>query len=277
MYKLVIDSGASKSDWIFFNKDETHSSVASGVNPISNSNTEDLIHPISEIEKESISHIYFYGAGLIGETIKHNVERWLRNIYPNTEKIELSSDLLGAARATSAGYVSIVSILGTGSNSSLFDGEKLLPSIPSLGYIFGDEGSGFSIGKEIVKSYFYGYMPESDRIKFSEKYGSELAPILTEIYNSNRPNYKVASVASFLQETEPEYKHYILERVFNAFIHERISRNKTTDVFPLNFVGSIAFHFRETLKSVCKMNGYEVNQILEKPIDELRKYHLEYE
>jgi len=273
LYKLVIDSGASKSDWVFFNQEKSFSANALGVNPISNSNTSNLIHPIAEVSSDGVSEIYFYGAGLIGEDMKNKVLQQLKSIYPEASRIEIASDLLGAARATSDGKISIVSILGTGANSSLFDGKELKPSIPSLGYIFGDEGSGFSIGKEVIKSFFYGYMPEHDRDKFIQKYGQELGPILGDIYSSNRPNYKVAKFAAFLNDTEPEYKNYILERVFNDFIEQRITRIKKTADFPLNFVGSIAYHFQDILKTVCKLNGYEVDQILEKPIDQLKIFH----
>jgi len=116
-------------------------------------------------------------------------------------------------------------------------------------------------------------MPESDRDQFIQKHGKDLATILGNIYTSERPNYKVASYAAFLKDTEPEYKNYILERVFDDFIKQRISRIKKTADFPLNFVGSIAFHFQDILKSVCKLNGYEVDQIIEKPIDQLKTFH----
>ncbi len=40
-------------------------------------------------------------------------------------------------------------ILGTGTNSCLYDGNDITLNIDSLGYFLGDEGSGCFIGKRI--------------------------------------------------------------------------------------------------------------------------------
>jgi len=269
----VIDSGASKSDWVFFDDQRSYHETSIGINPVSNDNTNQIAHPNSEIDAAEVERIHYYGAGVLGDLAKAKVSNQLKSIYPNATEVNVNSDLLGAARACSSDHISIVSILGTGSNTCLFDGYEIKSSVPSLGFIFGDEGSGFSIGREVIKSFFFGDMPESDRENFIAQHGNEVAPILSKIYSAKKPNYEVAQYAAFLKDTEPEYKHYILERIFNSFLENKVKPLKKNSDFPLNFVGSIAFHFQDILKKVCHVYGYEVNRILERPIEKLKEYH----
>ena len=78
--------------------------------------------------------------------------------------------MLGAARAASGSKPSIIGILGTGSNSCLYDGEKIADQIPSLGYLLSDEGSGNHIGKLLIKSYFYREMENVDSAAFERQF-----------------------------------------------------------------------------------------------------------
>lgn len=52
----------------------------------------------------------------------------------------------------------IACILGTGANSCLYDGEKIVMNTPPLGYILGDEGSGAVIGKLLPQWYLQGHI-----------------------------------------------------------------------------------------------------------------------
>jgi len=270
---LIIESGATKADWSFA-KDgkEISRHESSGINPVSNDNTHKLHNP-SDLDSAAVKQIYYYGAGVMGDTPKKLVSDTLLTIFPNANKIEVGTDLLASARATSAGEASIVAILGTGSNSCLFDGEQISTQLPSLGYLLGDEGSGFHIGKEIIKSYFYGDMPEVDRDRFQEMYTSELSSLLMELYRAGRPNFEIASYAKFLETSEPAYQNYLLEKIFQSFIDTRIKPIQQGTNFPINFTGSISHFYGPMLTRVCEMNGYRVNQILRKPMNKLIEYH----
>jgi N-acetylglucosamine kinase-like BadF-type ATPase len=270
---LIIDSGATKSDWLFFDKEIQHHFISEGINPMSNQNTDDISNPASKFLNARLTHIFYYGAGVVGEDKVQLVKDQLKKLFPETEQIVIYSDLLGACRACSNKEISLVSILGTGSNSCIFDGSEIKSHIPSLGYLLGDEGSGFRIGKEVIKSYFYGYMPENDRDRFADLYSNKTSSILDVIYSSKKPNYTIASYAIFLKDSEAAYKHYILERIFQEFIDQRIKQLQSGMNMPMNFVGSIAYNYRDILKKICERNGFQINKFVEKPIQELYKYH----
>lgn len=270
---LIIESGATKADWSFSEHGkELSRHESAGINPVSNANTHKLTNP-SDVDVTKVSSIFFYGAGVMGDKPKAIVKSALLKIFPNAKNISVGSDLLASARATSAGEPSIVAILGTGSNSCLFDGEQITTQLPSLGYLLGDEGSGFHIGKEIIKSFFYGDMPEADRQRFEETYTSELSSLLMELYRSEKPNFEIASYAKFLESAEPAYQNYLLERIFQDFIDARIKPIQQGTNFPINFTGSISYYYKPILSRICEMNGYRVNQILKKPMDKLIEYH----
>ncbi len=270
---LIIESGATKADWSFSeNGKELSRHATTGINPVSNANTDKLENP-SEIDANKVKAIHYYGAGVMGDKPKAMVKETLQNIFPNASNIQVGTDLLASARATSAGDPSIVAILGTGSNSCLFDGVQITTQLPSLGYLLGDEGSGFHIGKEIIKSYFYGDMPEGDRKRFQEMYTSELSALLMELYRAEKPNFEIASYAKFLESAEPAYQNYLLERVFQIFIDTRIKPIQQGTNFPINFTGSISHYYKPILSRICEMNGYRINQIVQKPMDKLIEYH----
>jgi N-acetylglucosamine kinase-like BadF-type ATPase len=54
----------------------------------------------------------------------------------------------------------IVSILGTGSNCSYFDGKKLNQKVTSLGYVLMDDASGNYFGRQLLRDYYFNRMSQ---------------------------------------------------------------------------------------------------------------------
>ena len=46
---------------------------------------------------------------------------------------------------------------------------------------------------------------------------------------------------------------------------------------PVHFIGSIAYHFSETLKEAARARNIQVGKIIQKPIDNLMEYFLNKE
>ena len=76
--------------------------------------------------------------------------RAIKANIPAAETVEVYSDLLAAARALCGHEPGIACILGTGSNSCLYDGTGIASNVSPLGYILGDEGSGAVLGKLFI-------------------------------------------------------------------------------------------------------------------------------
>ena len=124
---FIVESGSTKSDWVLVdskNNQSFHTTI--GFNPYFHSS--ELI--TSEIMKNldimnvapEIKSVYFYGAGCSSSEMNVIVEAGLKKIFVNAF-ILVEHDLLACAYATYTGRAVISCIIGTGSNSCLFDGE----------------------------------------------------------------------------------------------------------------------------------------------------------
>ena len=67
--------------------------------------------------------------------------------------------MLAAARALCGRNAGIACILGTGSNSCLYDGTEITANVSPLGFILGDEGSGAVLGRTLVGDCLKNQLP----------------------------------------------------------------------------------------------------------------------
>lgn len=271
----IIDSGSSISKWIICDQDfkEIDTFNLPGINPTSNPTSVQYIEEIPLKYKESICEAYFYGSGVsTPESIK-TMETHLTMHLKALKKLEIENDLLAACRAVSDGEESYVVILGTGTNSCYFDGVSIGKKIPSLGYLFDDYGSGYHIGREILKSYFYGKMDPNDVKLFQETFGSKRDHIINPLYETSNPNSKIASYTKMLSQSSQKLRTEICTHTFDRFFRNKINPIASNKDININFIGSIAFHFQSELKKACERNGYKLGKVLKTPLENLLKYH----
>ncbi len=185
---IIADSGSTKTDWIFQEKNNIVSRVQTqGINPFFRTK-EDIKEELSGsifITCNQADNIYFHGAGIVNKEKAEIINDALQSLYSNA-KIEINSDLIGAARATCGNNPGIVCILGTGSNACYFNGQKIVENIPPMGYILGDEGSGTAMGKALIGDYFKNIMPHQLREKFQSRFKIEKMKYLIK-YTDNQP------------------------------------------------------------------------------------------
>ena len=173
---LIADSGSTKTDWVLHDGTAiVLRTTTQGLNPTLQS-AEDIYKVLSEeldgkIASDAPDTIYFYGAGCAYETADNRMKEALEQYFV-TRDIHIHSDLLAAARALCGHEEGIACILGTGSNSCLFDGEKITDNTPALGYILGDEGSGAHLGRQLVSDCIKKQLPSDLFIRKQEKPGN---------------------------------------------------------------------------------------------------------
>jgi len=270
---LLIESGATKSSWIVYDqKEQLDKQVLSGINPTSNPSSIQEINAFLLKDNLKIDTIHYYGAGVSSAESKDRLQNALTSKFGKVT-VFCENDLLAAARAVSDGIASIVSILGTGTNTAVFDGKKLLPRRRSLGYIFEDYGSGFHIGKILVQRYYGDQMGTEDTALFEKRYISGKSDLIGRIYNASRPNSEVASLSRFLEACSEELRKEILTEVFKAFFDNQIMVIEYSDQYKLNFVGSISAVFEKELRQEAESCGYDVVSVCGNPIDRLLAYH----
>lgn len=277
---LIADSGATKAEWVAIHPDhDTEVFETPGFNPYF-SDTEFIENVIEKdlvpfLETSHINEIYFYGAGCSTIAKCTIVENALIKEFPNAH-VEIYHDLLGAARALLGNSEGIACILGTGSNSCYYDGENVVENISSLGYLFGDEGSGAYLGKTFLRDYLKGYTPKNIRKAFFDRYGFSLENILDAVYNQTHPNRFLASFAEFIGEhRENSYIRKIIEKNFDDFFKQQVTRYSSYRDVPVSVVGSVGYHFSDILKEVAANHDVKTGKIDKSPIAGLVDYHRE--
>lgn len=277
---LIADSGSTKTEWILVNKEGGKEYFhTDGLNPYFMS-LEQLIQTIDEgiasVLKESVvDEIYFYGAGCGTERSKEVVRKAIAACFSNAT-INVETDLLAAAKACFWDKPGVACILGTGSNSCLYDGKKIIDQIPSLGFTLGDEGSGGYFGKRILRSYFYKLMPEDLRKALEEQYDMRLDSILQKVYKEPNGNRFVASFSHLLGDfAEHDFIKNIVRSGFEDFADKQLAYFEDISDKDIGFVGSIAAIHRETLEKVLAERGLKLSIIVRKPIERLVTNHLD--
>ena len=182
-------------------------------------------------------------------------------------QIEAHSDLLGAARALCGDSEGLACILGTGANSCLYDGEKIVANTPPLGYILGDEGSGAVLGKRFLNALYKGQLSNETKSDFEAEMRMTLTEVIERVYRQSLPNRWLASLSPFIHSRldDPAVEALVVDN-FSDFIARNIEPYHRRDL-PLQAVGSIAFYYRDQLSQAANKVGYAVGKILRSPLD----------
>lgn len=274
---LIADSGSTKTDWCIAQAGkEIRRITTAGTNPFFQSPEEisdELSHSLfPEIAGHAISNIYFYGAGIISQEKKDI----LSGIFGSqlSAPVEVNSDLMAAARSLCGTSPGIACILGTGSNSCLYNGIEITEQTSPLGFILGDEGSGAYLGKHLIADYLKGLLPKDVADVFSEKYGFTRDIILERVYRGTFPSRFLASLTPFLLENiSNEAVFDMVYNGFTEFIKRNIIRYTNVGMYPLHFTGSVAHYFKEILKMAVLHQGLQMGIVSKTPMDGLIRYH----
>lgn len=275
---LIADSGSTKCAWKLAAGNGARNDVyTNGINPFfrtTESIYEELKKDLVPFTSEPVEEIFFYGSGIVSEATGNIIKSALAGLFPDA-RIELYSDVLAASRSLFGTSGGIACILGTGSNACLYNGEKVIGGISPLGFILGDEGSGAVMGRKLVGDYFKEVMPPHLRAKFDKKYHLTKEEALQRVYKTERPNHFLASFTPFLsEELKEEYAHNLVSNSFSEFFDRNVTRISGYETYPIGFVGSVAWHFREILAEVCNKYKMQCIAVRQGPMEGLVQYHL---
>ena len=277
MIILIADSGSTKTDWALCENGKIISRVKTqGLNPTIHS-TDDILHVLEPelagtIETSAPEHIYFYGAGCAYENANNRMKCALETIFPK-KGISIHSDLLAAARAQCGHEEGIACILGTGSNSCLYNGKEIVDNTPSLGYILGDEGSGAHLGRQLVSDCIKKQLPKEIREKFMQQYGLDIASILEKVYRTPMPNRWLASLVPFIHEHKNNTEMNAMTRqCFRQFFQRNVMVYRHSWL-PIHIIGSIGTNFAEEIRETAESLGLSIGKITQSPMEGLVKYH----
>ena len=274
---LIADSGSTKTQWCLLTGNKKKMISTQGISPyFLNDETlgkilsDELLPQTGKIE---IDEIFYYGTGCSNLVNISLVKRGLKKIYPGAA-IKVDHDLLGAAKALCGDEKGIACILGTGSNSCYYNGKKIVKNSPGLGFILGDEGSGTYLGKKVLQYYLYNTFDAELMDKFKNKYPQTNSEILDNVYKTALPNRYLAGFVTFLIENRGHFMiENIIEDSINDFFFNHVYKYRESWTMPINFVGSVAYGFKDILAEMCKDYELKLGKVIKSPMDGLIKYH----
>lgn len=276
---LIADSGSTKTDWILTDTENNQSRYSTiGYNPYF-IDSENIYHSLAQnlvprFDAKKVRKVIFYGAGCSTTENTAIVHKAISKCFHNSE-VTVEHDMLAAARALLGNTRGFAAIIGTGSNTCIYDGKDVEKNIDSLGYLLGDEGSGSSIGKRIVRDYMRGYLPAELDQKFNDIYHLSHAAIFDSLYNKRSPNRYLASFCKFADENKNhEYIKALVKASFTDFFENLVSWYPGYEQYNFNCVGSVGYIFREQLQEVAESFNMQIGKLIPSPIHDLVNYHL---
>ncbi|MEY3433395.1 MAG: hypothetical protein RL131_1331, partial [Bacteroidota bacterium] len=222
----------------------------------------------------AVDFIYYYGTGCKAAKNAKIVHKALSHVFPHA-KIHVTHDLMGAAIALCGNEHGVACILGTGSNSCSFNGKRIIKNSPGLGYVLGDEGSGFYLGKKVIQHYLYGTFDDTLMHLFEVQFKTTKDEILARVYKEPFANRYLAGFCKFLSANRGHYMiENIIEDGLRDFFEIHLKSYPQAKTEPVHFVGSIAYHFKDKISELCNSYGFQLGRILKAPMKGLAKYHI---
>ncbi len=263
---LIADAGSTKVEWRAVDADgRSRAFETPGINAVMLS-ADELRAAFADAFGRAggkIDAVYYYGAGCVSPEVCDKV----RDAMPAGPYVEVASDMLGAARALFGRKPGLAVIMGTGSNSALYDGHTLTANMPPLGYVIGDEGSGASFGKRLLHTvYRTGKLrPELER-HLRMSYGE----ILDRVYRRPGANSFLASLMPFILDHQEELTEMI-DAELDAFFAALSDFYKLRQ--HVSIVGGVANALGSRLNRAASLRGFTIDRIQERPMEGLIAYH----
>ena len=295
---LIADSGSTKTDWTLLHstnpllKSEVIATFRTqGITPIHQTAGDirdiierELMPQLSSFPRAKLIEmgvlespllrnlqLYFYGSGCTPAHVPMMVQLMVEELSPKT--VEVHSDLMAAARALCQHEAGIGCILGTGANSCLYDGEKIVQNTPALGYILGDEGSGSVLGRMFMNAIFKNPAFAAIRDEYLGETKLTQNDIIQKVYRESMGNRFLATTSLYISEhlDNPLLRQLVVDN-FRSFFRANLAPYNRKDL-PVGVVGSMAFHYREQLEEAARLEGYTLGNILKSPMEGLVTFH----
>lgn len=275
--KLIADSGSTKTEWRTIDDEGVISKFRSdGINPYYQSSEiiqKTIKEGLIDIIDKDITSIHFYGAGCSSLENKEKIRNLLGAYFPKA-KIDVNHDLLAAAHALCGHETGIACILGTGSNSCLFDGNTIIKNVPSLGFILGDEGSGNYLGKKLLIEFGRGNLPTAISDRLVKRFDLSVESIQEGTYLKEMPVRYLAGFSKFIfQNIKEPYLYKLVYQGISDFFENCIMKYDNYQSVPVHFTGSVAFYYGNIVRKIASDKGILVKHITENPIAGLALYH----
>ncbi len=282
---LIADSGSTKTTWNLLDADNGHpltEVTTKGLNPYFQTELEckdelslSLLPALQPYwSAADCQKVHFYGAGCTAEKCAQVQHALCSVLCLDLQQVEVQSDMTGAARGVCGRKAGIACIIGTGSNSCLYDGERVVSNVSPLGYILGDEGSGAVMGRLFVGSVLKNQLTPGLKEEFLTAQRLTPADIIERVYRQPLPNRFLASLSPFIcSHLHDETVRTLVMDSFRSFFKRNVLQYVGYDTLPIGFVGSVAYHYRDIINEVANEFHLHIGHFLQSPMEGLMIFH----
>lgn len=269
---LVADSGGTQTDWCFVDSlGKRHSFTTSSFHPShwNESFFEEFLAFWQDKADMKKASLHFYGAGCLSESNQQRMKdyflRW------GFQDVHVSSDILAACHAALGDEKGNVAILGTGSVYCTYDGKAIQSLHGGLGYLLGDEGSGYYFGKMLISELLNNQLDEQLTKVLHQQLGSR-GEILNKVYGTEGKAFigSVSQLTDDLRAVYPEISD-IHKSNINTFVQKTVFPNCDLDE-SVSFIGGYAFCNQGVLMEILQKNNIMFKKMLQNPINSLTDY-----
>ena len=267
---LIVESGATKTDWCLVDAGKpVHRLQTPGMNLSSIAAEANASVFADAVENfTDVDEVHFYAAGLL--EFPSELDRVFKERFPGV-RCEYASDLLAAARAACGHAAGLAAILGTGSNTCHYDGDRIVRNIHGGGFIIGDEGSAAALGRLFLADLVKDLVPEDLVEAFSAFHEVDYASVVRNVYKSPAPSRYLGSLAPFILEHRGEaYVDALVERNFRDLFERTLVRY---DRLPVGVVGGFGCACRAELERLGAAYGLTFSRFIPSPMEGLVDYH----
>lgn len=278
---LIADSGSTKTKWrILTDKNKINQAETAGFNPyhheaaILEREMQEALLP--QLKRAEIKQVFYYGTGCSSAQNVAKVSQAIQKIFPGAE-VEVTHDMLAAARSLCGEQAGIACILGTGANSCYYDGRQIEYNVPGVGFILGDEGSGAFLGKQLLTAFLRKELPVEIIERLEKRFDLSKDSILANVYQGATPARYMASFSKFIFQNlkTPELYQLVYDGI-HLFFEKNICKYERYQELPVHFTGSVAFYYANILRQVAADMKVNVRNITEDPIAGLALYHQKF-
>lgn len=273
---IIADSSSTRTEWALVDGSEIVAhAFTKGLNPFFQSRR-DISHTVRLELPEAFfrrrwDHVYFYGAGCANKEKNKIMESSL--VAQFKTPVTVKSDLLGAARGLLVREAGLAGILGTGSNSCLYDGHEIVKNVAPLGYVLGDEGSGAYMGKMLIADMLKGIAPADLTAAFYEKFVVTPNILMDDIYSNPMPNRTLSQYSTFLADhLDNAYAYNLVYTSFMTYFERNIAAYDYKSR-PLSLVGSACVIYENVLRRAAEDFGVTLHKLIRSSMPGLVEYH----
>lgn len=285
--KVIADAGGTKTEWcIIPSEGKKRVTVATGPINASVSTKEQIYESVASLKElmpelndhDTPMRLFFYGAGCNSDTVAERVASVFRELFSGHRlEMHFFSDLEGAAKALFGNESGIACILGTGSASGLYNGNRIVDSVPSLGFILGDEGSGSFLGRQLLNCYFKRELSKKVKDELEEEFNLSVTEVIKRVYREGDANAYLASFVPFIKKHENDDEiSRLIDSDLKLFFEKNVCKYRTDSSVLVGFVGGVASLFSDRLRNIAEEYGLKADRFLTKPIHALGEYYEQF-